>query len=344
MASKLDDMGADWAWVSYLGSVKACLDYLGVDISRPWLYGGSGWAFVMCMGPDADPAGPVAWDAVCVNPCSPANPGMVARLAPDLGYQIEAVCGCPFGACRDLEDAKQRAFALVRRSIDQGIPCMVYDLDYPEFFVVTGYDEVGYHYLAPGPDGGPATPAGPKPWQEIAACVGWVRAQAVRRHAPAADEVVVRQALGAVVERMTRPPDGSIFATGLAGYDLWAQALEEGKAQDFGHRCCAASYAELRREGVAFLREARTRLPGRADGLFDEASGWYGLASERLEQLCDLHPFRNEGNERIRSGEAAQLLREAKAAEAEGLPVLGRIAETLSFRSRAAEGAGRPPV
>jgi hypothetical protein len=33
-----------WAprWVSHLGCVKGCLDYLGLDISDAWLFGGTG--------------------------------------------------------------------------------------------------------------------------------------------------------------------------------------------------------------------------------------------------------------------------------------------------------------
>jgi len=33
--------------VTHLGCIKGCLDYLGMDVSEPWLYGGTGHAFVI---------------------------------------------------------------------------------------------------------------------------------------------------------------------------------------------------------------------------------------------------------------------------------------------------------
>ena len=29
-------------WVSHLGCIKGCLDFLGIEISDAWLYGGTG--------------------------------------------------------------------------------------------------------------------------------------------------------------------------------------------------------------------------------------------------------------------------------------------------------------
>lgn len=34
-------------WVSHMGCLKGCLDYLGIGISEAWLYGGTGHAFVI---------------------------------------------------------------------------------------------------------------------------------------------------------------------------------------------------------------------------------------------------------------------------------------------------------
>jgi hypothetical protein len=33
--------------VSHLGCIKGCLDYLGMDISDAWLFGGTGHAFII---------------------------------------------------------------------------------------------------------------------------------------------------------------------------------------------------------------------------------------------------------------------------------------------------------
>ena len=34
-------------WVTHLGCIKGCLNYLGIEVSDAWLYGGTGHAFVI---------------------------------------------------------------------------------------------------------------------------------------------------------------------------------------------------------------------------------------------------------------------------------------------------------
>lgn len=329
MRRQLNGLGTMQAWFSYLGTLKSCLEYLGSGISRPWLYGGTGLAFTMNMAPDADPAGPIAWDVLCVNDCTPTHPGMVSRLSPNLGFRTRSACACAYGTHTDTEAARKAAWDLVRGAIDEGLPCIAHEPEVPSFFVVNGYDETGYLYLVPGEDGAPDRQAGPAPWEKLGQMIGWVHAEEIVPCEPASDEVVVREALRELVDRMGRPNPGSYFIGGLDGYEAWASGLERGEAQGFGHRYNTAIWLELRREGIAFLKEARQRLAGRADGLIDEAQGWYEIAQSKLAQVHKLHPPADVEDEKIQSDDAAQLLREARQAEDKGLPVLGQIAEAL---------------
>jgi hypothetical protein len=174
------------------------------------------------------------------------------------------------------------------------------------------------------------TKAGPVARHEVGRVVQWMRFQAVLPGSPERDEVVVREALSTVAAAMTEPPEESRFRFGLAGYDIWAKALETGAAGGFGHRYNAAVWRELKAHAAAFLHEARDGLPGRADGLLDEAIHHYLTVADKLRAVCTLHPFidtRDEGH--IRSSEAAQLVREAGAAEREGLRMLNPIADAL---------------
>ena len=34
-------------WVTHLGCIKGCLNYLGIEVTDAWLYGGTGHAFVI---------------------------------------------------------------------------------------------------------------------------------------------------------------------------------------------------------------------------------------------------------------------------------------------------------
>jgi hypothetical protein len=67
-------------WVSHLGCVKGCLDFLGIEISDAWLYGGTGHAFVINLHEEVCPSGPTAWGT-----------GKLFELAANLGYKAEGV-------------------------------------------------------------------------------------------------------------------------------------------------------------------------------------------------------------------------------------------------------------
>lgn len=333
MSKHLEGLQGRPTWLSYLGAVHGCLDWLGVDVSDAWLSGGTGHAFFMHMVPNADPGGPIGWDGLCVSKCGDrTDHGAVIDLQTNVGFRTESVCRCPHGRRADEVDedsAKEAAWRFVRDNIDRGVPCIGYELAYPEFFTIAGYDDTGYYYFEPGPGMTPGTIKGPAPWQSVSPDVHWVRFSSVEAHPPAPDDVVVRQALSRITERTLHPQAPDWGTIGPAAYEVWAKALDDGTAQGFGHRYCTATWTELRRNAVAFLREAKERLPGRADDLFDDALAHYQVVAAKLRALHELHPFMDPCEDTLQSHEAAALIREAGAAETLGLPVLARIAEAL---------------
>jgi len=70
--------GLRWTpkWVSHLGCVKGCLDFLGVPASDAWLFGATGHAFVLNIHEAVCPSGPTAWNAE-----------VVRRLGRNVGYE-----------------------------------------------------------------------------------------------------------------------------------------------------------------------------------------------------------------------------------------------------------------
>lgn len=83
---------------------------------------------------------------------------------------------------------------------------------------------------------------------------------------------------------------------------------------------------------VGFLQEARERLSGRCDAAFADATGHYTHVCDRLRavhDLCPQRPWAEDWSETLRSPESAALLREAAAAEEQGLACLRRIAAAL---------------
>lgn len=302
-------------WVSHLGCVKGCLEHLEVDLSWGWLYGGIGHAFIINIHEVICPSGPTAW-----------HTEMLFRLAPNLGYQ--PVIMFAHKSQPDFASKQEEAWEHVRGCLDRNIPCYGWDLNIPEFYVIYGYDDVGYYYSGAGCDDG----AGPKPWQEVGDTgTRILEICSVERCEPAADEKVVKEALASALKHAQNPKDWIFpkYRSGPEGFDLWAEALETGTANRFGQGYNAAVWTECRGEAVAFLKEAKERLAGKADSLFDEAISHYSIVHSKLKELLDLYPFQTPNqateNETLKSPEGAALVKEAGMAERKSLQVLKRL-------------------
>jgi len=129
-------------WVSHLGCVKGCLDYLGIDMTDAWLYGGTGYAFIIDISADSCPSGPTAWMTK-----------MLFDGGINLGYRFEMVMGWKQGTA-DFQKLQAEAWEFTKTNIDEGSPVYGWELAIPEFYVVNGYDQVGYYYSGPGADEG----------------------------------------------------------------------------------------------------------------------------------------------------------------------------------------------
>ncbi len=317
-------------WVSHMGCLKGCLNFLGIDISDPWLYGGTGHAFVINLHEEVCPSGPTAWDC-----------GKLFELGSNLGYRVGGVFGR-----KDQDDLTQlqiRAFKHVQQAIDQGYPCYGWELEIPEFYVVYGYErstgdsetshdiQGGYYYAGPGCEEG----KGPKAWQELGDTgIGVLEVYSVAPGEIADDATTVKAALSFALEHAATPKE-SIYASGLKGYDNWTAALRKGRAGDMGMRYNTAVWLECRLNAAGFVEEAKARLPGRADAAFDDARSAYQAVAENLSHVAALYPWSSEAvaEDLLPVGETSEAavaaLEAAKEAEACGLQALEEIARAL---------------
>jgi hypothetical protein len=317
---QLENLGWSPHWVSHLGCIKGCLDYLGLDISNAWLFGGTGHAFVINLHEEVCPSGPTAWKTE-----------MLFKLGRNLGYDTDGVFG--FKGNDDFAVLQRSAWEHAREKIDQGVPCYGWELEIPEFYVVYGYDDGGYYFSGPGCDEG----KGPKPWQELGDTgIGVVEMYSVSPGRAANDCQTVREALAFALEHAANPGkwifDG--YRAGLAGYDNWIAAVEGGTASAFGMAYNAAVWAECRGYAVQFLREAQERMGSKVGSLLNGAVRHYGQVSESLSEVAELYPFSPEiADDPIRADDrnapAVGALRRARETEAAGLQVLASIVEAL---------------
>jgi len=301
-----------------MGCLKGCLDYLGLDVSDAWLFGATGHAFVINIHEVVCPSGPTAW-----------NTEMLLKLGRNIGYVVEGVVG--FKSNADFAEKQKLAWEKTKRAIDEGVPCYGWELDIPEYYVVYGYDDEGYYISGPKCDPG----KGLKPWRELGDTgIGVLEMFTVKRGQPADDATTVKQAIEFALEH-SKSPEKWIFPkykSGLAGYDAWIQALENGTADGFGVAYNAAVWSECRHFAVQFLREAKQHLPDRLNLLFDEAARQCESVAENLKKVCELFPFALKGDgvkDRDRCETALKDLRAAKSAEASGLKALDRMLTDL---------------
>lgn len=324
MERKLGNLAWKPMWVSHLGCVKGCLEYLSLDVSDAWLFGGTGHAFIINVHEEVCPSGPTAWMTE-----------MLGMLGRNLGYDVD----CAFGMKTEpgFTEKQKHAWEHVKKAIDQGVPCYGWELEIPEFYVVYGYDDgddgtvAGYYYAGPGCDEG----KGPKPWQEYGDTgIGIVEMYSVTPGEPAADAKAVKEALAFALEHAENPEKWIFpkYRAGLAGYDNWIQALETGVEDGFGMAYNAAVWNECRGFAVPFLKEAKGRLDQSA-APFDDAIGQYAVVAQNLQTVADTFPFHGLEPEHIkdqgRRDVALESLRAARDAEELGLEALSKIVNAL---------------
>ena len=308
----------------HMGCIKGCLEYLGSEVTFPWLYGGTTHAFVLNMN-----------DAVFVDCAMAWDTASLYGLYPNLGFRRDGPVhdpGMGDDASPEVFLQKQReAWDFVRARLDRGIPCYGWELSYvPSYYVIVGYDDVGYYYSG-WKEGGPC------PWDRMGTYdVRIVAVHSIERCPAAADDVVIRDALTSVLERVERTDGWAAsprYRTGLPAYEMWAQALETGRANLDGHGYINHFWLECREMAVEFLHEAKSRLGGRCDAAFDGAAEHYALVRDRLRDLLEMHPERAEREANwtttFQSPAGAALVRQAAQAEKRGVACLRRIVEAL---------------
>jgi hypothetical protein len=124
------------------------------------------------------------------------------------------------------------------------------------------------------------------------------------------------------------------YQSGLAGYELWIRALEDGRAVALGMAYNAAVWAECRGYAVQFLRQAGQRLSAHKL-LFQKAARSYAVVARQLSAVSERYPFSFDlGMEAApvdeRSRAAVRSLRSARRAEGVGLEILAEIVQALS--------------
>ncbi|MBN2048037.1 MAG: hypothetical protein JW750_09355 [Anaerolineaceae bacterium] len=310
----LDRLNWQPHWTSHMGCLIGCAEYLDAGLTPAEVFGGTGHAFIINTSPDLCPSGPTAWRSM-----------MLLELAANLGLKVSGVFGLHDPEA-DSNSVQAEAWRFVRSAIDQGLPCYGWELDIAEFYVIHGYDEDGYLYRTF--DGSVCKVS--KPWQDLGhSDIQIVEVYRVCPGVKQADEVILRAALEQALAHASGSDEMILpgYASGLAAYDQWIEALRAGRAAAMGNAYNAAVWAECRRYAVAYLEWVRPRVSQAWKKPLKQAIHDYQAVAEQLKQVSVLYPF--EPGLRLepvavdeRSEQAALAVHAARQAEAQALDAI----------------------
>jgi len=315
---RLDGLRRHEVRMNQLGNLLACARYLRYEQSEAWLSGATAFAFALNVGEDLCPSGPSAWADHKLLP-----------LGANAGLHVKTFYGNK--SQPDFAARQKQAFAKVREAIDAGMPVIGCEMNVPEVYLVTGYDDEGYYlFLDFEKD---------KTGKLHHEKLGFLWFEFPELGSPADDRTTVRKALATALDLA----EGKKFdsgACGLRSYDNWIKGLADAKdgKPGFGAAYNAACWADSRRLTAPFLIEASRRLDdGKLTPHFEEAIKQYGIVAVKLDEVAKLFPLAMGEDKQMadrfkddaRRQKAREALAVAKSAEVAGLAALKNILQGM---------------
>jgi len=302
------------ARLTWVASTTACLRTIGVDCDQVDVAGFSGYAFHMGVHEEACPSGPTMLDW-----------SRLSRGVHSLGratMEFNSPCCEVSGTAR--EDSCRAAFELVRNELLAGRPCVLWGTYVPEFGVAVGIEGEAYQVKTFKEVLQQEQPA--IPYNETEPPGGVY----VLGFPAEAEYGELQRDLAAILEALrqwSRPAYGQ-NRFGTEAYDVWIEALRAKRANRFGCGYNAACYAEGRRFAQQFFERMSTRRPLAAN-LLTQAAESYREAADTMDRVSEVFPFSHDDEGPITAdakiGQAAELLADARAAEAQAMAFLTEI-------------------
>ena len=289
----------------HLACIKGALELMDIDVSAPWLAGGTGHAFVICISP-----------SVCLGDVESSlqyahDNGEMTRLGRNLGFELTHHKGAT-------PDEVESIWQELCRAIDSGHPCYTYYNFCNQ--MIGGYDDDGFYFAE---DSYPYANQGQGPISVLERERFGLSVVSPGKDT-ATDLMIVKEGLVFALAHREVDPQNH----GLAAYDNWIEAIRTREST--GTWRSIRAWATCRSLGVDFLAEAKQRLGGDLGSLFDDARGHYQVVADNLEAInrrCQAHDTQDV--EPIDRDKTVEQLTLARDAEAKGMEALERIVAAL---------------
>ncbi|MFF2888269.1 sigma-70 family RNA polymerase sigma factor [Paenibacillus sp. NPDC057967] len=251
------------------------------------------------------------------------------RLLTNLGFEFKVLTYLP-AQPNIVTDVIQTA----QKSIDRGLPVMVWDLFHAEYGMVYGYDDHEQKLTALD-----KLQEGEVPYEQIGkgktSEIGLI---AIQEERPVDRKSALLRLLDAVLEygysEESRNSGDGALVRGFSAYDAWMEAFRGDRIVPFFNAYNAAVYAELRGFARDFLQGLLDEPDFEQDReLLESAWTCYKLTAHALNELSNLFPFPMGGDPKNEQAvqKAISLLQQAKAAEQDGFIVLAKWRDRLQM-------------
>ena len=278
-AKALSAISMQPCWTTFLGALVPALSAGGTRCSLAEVAGRTGFAFRLNVREDIDASGPSTYPRAEVT----------RRALDQMGWDFDYFAAAPGDNAFARRQA--RAIAAIEESIGRGIPAVVWGISLAEYGLVTGFDSDERSFAVSTVLGAAKDAAG-LAYSELGTGRG-LEVVTLRERVKVDERKAALDSLKvAVGHALGAEPHYAGYASGLAGYALWMEALRDGRAQLFGTAYNVQLYGEARR----FAREYLAGLaggkalpkPSRAG----EAAEDYRRVADNFASLEELFPFR----------------------------------------------------
>lgn len=260
-------------WTSYIACLKAISDYYKLEHSAAWIFGATGYAFILNITADLCPSGPTAF-----------SDKPMASLAQNLGMSL-------YGTIFDKNDPdfakKQKAaWEMTCMAIDNDMPTMGWEMGIPEYHIVYGYDDANYLYY--DCQGKPQA----RKWDTLGKTdIGVVSLFSANQEETSADiNKTLKDAFTFALAFSKHKKEWTypLYSNGIKAYDVWIKALQSENLNPFGLAYNSAVWAECRLMAHEFLKEAAGKLKTHTLANLIEH---YDVISWSLQKVAKLFPM-----------------------------------------------------
>lgn len=303
-------------WTTFIGALESVLRAKGEDYSKEYLMGISGFAFRINVHKQTCPSGPTVFNW---------HIGLT-RGIDRLGYDYEYIQA--FSSENLFGLRQKRAIINSKRSIDNGVPVVAWDLHIPEFGIIKGYDDEEKMFWVSTCLDEHEGEKGPLPFKRLGlGDVPILSVLLLKEKIPVNLEKGELESIRfAVNHAKLHLGEDKDYSCGLDAYTRWISVLENNVTDAFGNAYNAAVYCRAREDAFKYLSDMAKKYE---DENLENASKHYKKVYENLQAYVDIFPFPKDGNleDKDTRDKGMQYLREALRYEKLGIEELEKFLE-----------------